>query len=85
MGNPAIGLTEMEESFGDSVMVQFVRVYVMRKGIFIHVASTDRQRLEAIVRDPNSAQKDVWQAWFFVDGKRSWPRKLRTRARSPSA
>ena len=36
-------------------MVQFVEVCAMRKGIFIHVTSTDRQRLEAIVRDPKSA------------------------------
>ena len=47
-------------------MVQFVEVCAMRKGIFIHVTSTDRQRLEAIVRDPKSAQKHVWRAWVFL-------------------
>ena len=38
----------------------------MREGIFIYVTSTDRQRLEAIVRDPKSAQKHVWRAWVFL-------------------
>jgi len=38
----------------------------MRKGIFIHVTSTDCQRLEAIVRDPKSAQKHVWRAWVVL-------------------
>ena len=38
----------------------------MRDGIFIHVTSTDRQRLEAIVRDPKSAQKHVWRAWVVL-------------------
>jgi len=47
-------------------MVQFVEVCAMRKGILIHVTSTDRQRLEAIVRDPKSAQKHVWRAWVFL-------------------
>ena len=47
-------------------MVQFVKVCAMRKGIFIHVTSTDRQRLEAIVRDPKSAQKHVWRAWVVL-------------------
>ena len=47
-------------------MVQFVEVCAMRKGIFIHVTSTDRQRLEAIVRDPKSAQKQVWRAWVVL-------------------
>ena len=47
-------------------MVQFVEVCAMRKGIFLHVTSTDRQRLEAIVRDPKSAQKHVWRAWVVL-------------------
>jgi len=34
----------------------------MRSGISITVSSADRQRLEAIVSDPKSAQKHVWRA-----------------------
>ena len=34
----------------------------MRRGVFFHVAGPDRQRLEAIVRDPKTAQKHVWRA-----------------------
>ena len=47
-------------------MDEFVGVCAMRKGIFIHVTSADRQRLEAIVRDPKSAQKHVWRAWVVL-------------------
>jgi transposase len=38
----------------------------MRSGISIHVAASDRQCLEAIVRDPKSAQKHVWRAWIIL-------------------
>ena len=34
----------------------------MRTGISIRVSSSDRDRLEAIVRDRNAAQKHVWRA-----------------------
>jgi len=34
----------------------------MRTGIFIDMSSTDRRRLEALVRDRNTAQKHVWRA-----------------------
>ena len=52
--------------FWDSVLVGLVRVYAMRSGISIHVTASDRQRLEAIVRDPNSAQKHVWRAGIIL-------------------
>jgi hypothetical protein len=34
----------------------------MRTGISIRVSPFDRDRLEAIVRDRNAAQKHVWRA-----------------------
>ena len=34
----------------------------MRSGIAFTASSSDRQRLEAVVRDPKSAQKHVWRA-----------------------
>ncbi len=40
----------------------------MRDGNFLHVTSTDRQRLEAIVRDPKSAQKHVWFVLLTANG-----------------
>ena len=66
LNQDTIGLTERKRSFWDSVMGQFLRVCGMRKGIFIHVTSADRQRLEAIVRDPKPAQKHVWRAWVVL-------------------
>jgi len=38
----------------------------MRKGISFDVSSADRQRLEAIVADPNSRQKHVWRARIIL-------------------
>ena len=38
----------------------------MRKGISIHVSDTDRQKLTAIVTDPNSPQKHVWRAQIVL-------------------
>jgi transposase len=38
----------------------------MRKGISFAVSSADRQRLEAIVGDPNSPQKQVWRARIIL-------------------
>ena len=38
----------------------------MRSGISIIVSSADRQRLEAIVSDPKSAQKHVWRAKIIL-------------------
>ena len=34
----------------------------MRTGVFINLGETDRQRLEALVADRNTAQKHVWRA-----------------------
>ena len=34
----------------------------MRRGVFLTLQSRDRRRLEAIVRDPRSAQKHMWRA-----------------------
>jgi hypothetical protein len=38
----------------------------MRAGITITVSSTDRRRLEAVVKDRNAAQKHVWQATIVL-------------------
>ena len=38
----------------------------MRSGISIIISSADRQRLEAIVSDPKSAQKHVWRAKIIL-------------------
>ena len=38
----------------------------MRSGVSITVSSADRQRLEAIVSDPTSAQKHVWRAKIIL-------------------
>ena len=38
----------------------------MRSGVSIIVSSADRQRLEAIVSDPKSAQKHVWRAKIIL-------------------
>ncbi len=38
----------------------------MRAGISFTVGSGDRERLEAIVRDPKSAQKHVWRAQIVL-------------------
>ena len=38
----------------------------MRKGVSFEVLSADRQRLEAIVADPNSRQKHVWRAHIIL-------------------
>lgn len=38
----------------------------MRKGVTFEVSSADRQRLEAIVGDPNSSQKHVWRARIIL-------------------
>ena len=38
----------------------------MRSGVSIRVSSVDRQRLEAIVSDPKSAQKHVWRAKIIL-------------------
>jgi hypothetical protein len=34
----------------------------MRTGVAVHLSSTDRKRLQAIVDDRNSPQKHVWRA-----------------------
>ena len=34
----------------------------MRNGVFINLGESDRQRLEALVGDRNTAQKHVWRA-----------------------
>ena len=34
----------------------------MRNGVFINLGETDRQRLEALIGDRNTAQKHVWRA-----------------------
>ena len=39
-----------------------VRVCGMRAGICIEVSPPDRERLEALVRDRNAAQKHAWRA-----------------------
>jgi transposase len=39
-----------------------MRVCGMRAGITITVFSADRRRLEAVVKDRNSAQKHAWRA-----------------------
>jgi len=38
----------------------------MRTGIVIHVSTTDRTRLEAVVADRNSPQKHVWRARIIL-------------------
>lgn len=38
----------------------------MRSGIHFTVSTADRQRLEAIVAHPASAQKHVWRAWIIL-------------------
>ena len=47
---------------GDSALTGNVRVCRMRPGINIDLSSADRLRLEALVRDRNTAQKHVWRA-----------------------
>src|SRR5260370_7330974 len=39
-----------------------MRLWRMRTGISITVTSSDRLRLEALVRDRNAPQKQVWRA-----------------------
>jgi hypothetical protein len=50
------------ESVGDSRGLELVRVYGMRIGISIEVSPANRDRLDAIVADRNSPQKDPWRA-----------------------
>ena len=38
----------------------------MRTGISFTVSSPDRQRLEAIIRDPQTSQKHVWRAHIIL-------------------
>ena len=55
----------------DSFVCLAVRVGVMRTGIRFTLSSTDRDRLEAILSAPSSAQKHVWRARIVllsVDG-----------------
>ena len=43
----------------------------MRNGIFVNLGERDRQRLEALAADRNTAQKHVWRARIVlqsVDG-----------------
>ena len=47
---------------GDSALSVIVRLCFMRPGIIIDLSSADRLRLEALVRDRNTAQKHVWRA-----------------------
>ena len=42
----------------------------MRTGVSIDVSPADRRRLEALVRDRNTAQKHVWRAGIVLLGKR---------------
>ena len=46
----------------DSYLFLRVRILRMRTGAVINLGETDRQRLEALVADRNSAQKHVWRA-----------------------
>ena len=46
----------------DSRMDWRVRICGMRTGITITVSPADRRRLQALVRDRNTAQKHVWRA-----------------------
>src|SRR5260370_37118110 len=46
----------------DSRRAGIVRVWSMRKGIFVKVTAADRARLEAVVANRNSPQKHVWRA-----------------------
>ena len=60
------GLTGTEESCWDSPWRGRMRVWRMRKDISITLGETDRQRLEALVADRNTAQKHVWRAQIVL-------------------
>jgi hypothetical protein len=47
-------------------MVASVACLWMREGISIEVSAADRDRLERIVADRNSAQKHVWRAKIIL-------------------
>lgn len=46
----------------DSCAVEFMRIWRMRTRISITVTPSDRLQLEALVRDRNAPQKQVWRA-----------------------
>jgi len=46
----------------DSCAAEFMRIWRMRTGISITVTPSDRLLLEALVRDRNAPQKQVWRA-----------------------
>jgi DNA-binding Lrp family transcriptional regulator len=46
----------------DSRAAEFMRIWRMRTGISITVTPSDRLQLEALVRDRNAPQKQVWRA-----------------------
>ncbi len=52
----------MKNPVGDSRRVRGVRVWRVRPGITISLSPVDRHRVEALVRDRNTAQKHVWRA-----------------------
>ena len=43
-----------------------MQIWSMRTGISFTVSSPDRQRLEAIIRDPQTSQKHVWRAHIIL-------------------
>lgn len=49
-----------------------VRVCGMRTGVAVHLSSTDRKRLQAIVDDRNSPQKHVWRARIVLATADRW-------------
>jgi hypothetical protein len=52
--------------FGDFWRVRGVRIGGTRSGIFLSVLPADLDRLRALVRDRNAAQKHVWRAWIAL-------------------
>jgi hypothetical protein len=46
----------------DSFAADRMRIWGMRTGISITVTPSDRLRLEALMRDRNAPQKQVWRA-----------------------
>jgi hypothetical protein len=40
----------------------------VQKDVEVRLGPGDGERLEAVVADPNSAQKHVWRAWIIL-----WP------------
>ena len=53
---------ERASPYGDCHSCLRVRVLGLRTRVFINLGEADRQRLEALVGDRNTAQKHVWRA-----------------------